>query len=274
LTATPDRVLPGMQLRQRWAAGEQTLGGWCSIPSAFSAEVMGHAGFDWVCIDTQHGLIAYQQMLGMLQALAVTRTPTLVRVAWNSPAEIMKALDAGAAGVIVPMINSLADAEAAVGACRYPPDGWRSWGPTRAALGWPGYSPEEANRSTICVVMVERYEAFAHLDEILEVSGVDGLFIGPNDLALASGMAPDLTASEPRHRRQIDVVLAACRRRGVVAGIYCGGAKMARVWLDAGFQMIAVQNDAMLLRLGAEREVRELRGGEPRAEPRAPSGYS
>src|SRR2546422_11694400 len=109
-----------MTLREMWEAGMPTLGGWCLIPNSFSAELMGRFGFDWVCIDAQHGMIGYDQMLGMLQALSITGTPSIVRVAWNAPSDIMKALDAGANGVIVPMVNSREEAIAAVGAGRYP----------------------------------------------------------------------------------------------------------------------------------------------------------
>ena len=105
-------------LRRRWSSGEVTVGGWCLIPSSFSAEIMARAGFDWVCIDTQHGMIGYEQMLHMLQGLAAARTPALVRVARNDSGEIGRALDAGASGVVVPMVNSAADAAAVVKACR------------------------------------------------------------------------------------------------------------------------------------------------------------
>jgi 4-hydroxy-2-oxoheptanedioate aldolase len=108
-------------LRELWDAGRPTIGGWCTLPSAFSAELMGRSGFDWVCIDTQHGLVGYDQMVLMLQGLAITGTPAFVRVRWNEPGEIMKALDAGAQGVVVPMVNSAEEAVSAVAASRYPP---------------------------------------------------------------------------------------------------------------------------------------------------------
>ena len=124
----------GRTLRELWDGTEATIGGWCSIPSPFSAEMMGRSGFDWVCIDTQHGVIGYDQMMPMLQALSITATPAFVRVPWNQPDHIMKALDAGAQGVIVPMVSTEEDAKAAVAAAKYPPVGMRSWGPIRAAL--------------------------------------------------------------------------------------------------------------------------------------------
>jgi 4-hydroxy-2-oxoheptanedioate aldolase len=249
-----------MTLRELWERGEPTVGGWCVIPSSFAAELMGGAGFDWVCIDTQHGVIGYDQMLPMLQALSATGTPAFVRVPWNQPADIMKALDAGAQGVIVPMINSREEAERAAGACRYPPAGYRSWGPTRAALQVSGYGTENANRAVVCMVMIETVEGLAAIDEILSVPGVDGVYVGPNDLAVTHGMKPDATASAPEHRRLIEKILEACVRRDLIAGIHCAGPDTAIRWREAGFRMLNVDNDSAFLRTGAARVLEALRG--------------
>jgi 4-hydroxy-2-oxoheptanedioate aldolase len=221
---------------------------------------MGGAGFDWICIDTQHGLIGYDQMVPMLQALSATGTPAFVRVPWNQPGDIMKALDAGAQGVIVPMVNSREEAESAVGACRYPPQGYRSWGPARAALQVSGFGPESANRAVVCMVMIETVEGLAALDEILEVPGIDGVYVGPNDLAVTHGMKPDATASDPEHRRLIEKILQACVRRGLIAGIHCSGPDTAVRWREAGFRMLNVDNDSVFLRAGAATVLDALRG--------------
>ena len=249
-----------MTLRELWDRREPTLGGWCVIPSPFSAELMGRAGFDWVCIDTQHGLIGYDHMVPMLQALSATGIPGFVRVPWNQPADIMKALDAGAQGVIVPMVNSKEEASSAAGACRYPPQGYRSWGPTRAALQVSGYGTENANRAVVCMVMIETVEGLAAIDEILSVPGVDGVFIGPNDLAVTHGMKPDATAGAPEHRRLIEKILQACTRRGLIAGIHCSGPDTAIRWREAGFRMLNVDNDSVFLRAGAAGVLESLRG--------------
>jgi 4-hydroxy-2-oxoheptanedioate aldolase len=257
-------------LRELWERGEATLGGWCVIPSPFAAELMGRAGFDWICIDTQHGLIGYDQMLPMLQALSATGTPAFVRVPSNQPADIMKALDAGAQGVVVPMVSSEEEARRAVGACRYPPQGIRSWGPTRASMQVTGFGTESANRAVVCVVMVETVEAMANLDEILAVPGVDGVYVGPNDLGITHGFKPDATAGAPEHRRLIETILAACVRHGVTAGIHCSGPETAIRWREAGFRMINVDNDAVFLRGGAARVLEALRGVKREA---AKTGY-
>jgi 4-hydroxy-2-oxoheptanedioate aldolase len=232
-----------------FADRQVAVGGWCLVPGAFTAEVMARSGFDWLCIDAQHGLIGYQEMLAMLQAIGNTGVPAVVRVPWNEPGWIMKALDAGAAGVIVPMVNSPEEARAAVGACRYAPEGFRSWGPTRASLGVPNFSPELANRTVLCAVMVETAAALDRLDEILAVPGIDAVFMGPSDFAISMGLAP--RGDDPEHRRRLEQVPAVCERHGVVAGIACGSADLLVRWRDAGYTMLACPADLILLRQGA-----------------------
>lgn len=235
-----------MTLRDVLTGGKTSVGGWCVTPSPFTAEVMARAGFDWICIDQQHGLIGYQQMLAMLQAVAAAGVPAIVRVPWNEPAAIMKALDAGAAGVIVPMVNTPEEAAAAVGACRYPPAGYRSWGPTRAALGVRDFSPESANRAVVCAVMVETVPAMERLAEIASVPGVDVVFIGPSDFAISMGFAP--RSDEAAHRARLEEVPKVCRDHGVVSGIACNSPELLARWREAGYTMLATPSDAVLLR--------------------------
>jgi 4-hydroxy-2-oxoheptanedioate aldolase len=238
-------------LRELWDGTEATIGGWCSIPSAFSAELMGRSGFDWVCIDTQHGVIGYDEMVPMLQALSITATPVFVRVPWNQPDHIMKALDAGAQGVIVPMVNNEEDARAAVAAAKYPPLGTRSWGPIRAALDVPDYSPETGNRRTIVAAMIETPGGVENLDAILKVPGVDAVYVGPSDLALGHGMTPTLNATDPEHVRLIETIVDRCRGHGIVAGIHCDSVETVRRWHARGYGMFTVGSDAALMRQAA-----------------------
>ncbi len=238
-------------LRERWQAGEPTFGAWCTIPSSWTAEVAARSGHDWVCIDTQHGLIGYDVMLPMLQAIAAGGVPSFVRVQWNEPGTIMKALDAGAGGVIVPMVNSVEEAKAAVGACRYPPDGYRSMGPIRAraiAGEW---------RLPICVVMIETVQAVSRADEILAVPGVDAVFVGPSDLAVSAGLESGYEGRHPEHRRMIESVATSARAQGVVAGIMCGSPKVALQWHRAGYLMLALESDTRLLTTATEQIVME-----------------
>src|SRR5439155_10183409 len=178
-------------------------------------------GFDWLCLDLQHGLIDYSTMLGMLQAVG-SRAPVVVRVPWNEPDEIMRPLDAGAAGVIVPMVGTAAEAEVAARACRYPPEGFRSWGPTRASLGDPDYGPAAANRDVVCVVMIETVEGVENVREILAVSGVDAILIGPYDLALSWSGALESPGKAPRDRELIGRVLDACAAANVAVATSVG----------------------------------------------------
>ena len=236
-------------LRERWQADEPTFGAWCTIPSPWTAEIAARSGHDWICIDTQHGLIGYDVMLPMLQAVSAGGVPAFVRVPWNEPGTIMKALDAGASGVIVPMVNSVAEAKSVVGACRYPPDGYRSMGPTRArAVGieW---------RRPICVVMIETVQAVGLSDEILAVPGVDAVFVGPNDLAVSAGLDSGYDGRHPDHRRLIETVAGSARRNGVVAGIMCGSPEVALQWLKAGYLMLALESDSRLLSNATEQVV-------------------
>jgi 4-hydroxy-2-oxoheptanedioate aldolase len=233
-------------LRDRWLAGEATVGAWCTIPSSWTAEVAARSGHDWVCIDTQHGLIGYDVMLTMLQAISAGGVPSFVRVPWNEPGSIMKALDAGAGGVIIPMINSVEEAKAAVGACRYPPDGVRSMGPVRARdvdSGW---------RKPLCVVMIETVQAVDRAGEILAVPGIDAVFVGPNDLAVSAGLDSSYEASDPEHRRLIEAIARAAHSHGVAAGIMCGSPEVAAQWHQMGFVMLGLQSDTRLLAAASE----------------------
>jgi 4-hydroxy-2-oxoheptanedioate aldolase len=226
---------------------------------------MGRSGFDWVCIDQQHGLATPEALVPMIQALALTQTPAFVRVPWNEPSAIMKALDAGAQGVIVPLIDSAAEAERAVFAARYPPNGGRSWGPQRPIQEIRGYSPAIGDRRTIVAVQIESVEAVANLREILRVPGIDAVFVGPSDLALTAGWMPALTPDRDEHRAMILEILAVAHEEGVVAGVYCGGIEMAQEWHSAGFEMLAITSDALILKGGATKAVQAVRDGDAAA---------
>lgn len=252
-------------LRETLDSRTSTVGGWCSIPSAFAAELMGRSGFDWVCVDTQHGLIGYDAMVPMLQSLAITGTPTIVRVPWNQPEHIMKALDAGAQGIVVPMVNNAAEARAAVDAAKYPPLGSRSWGPIRAAFDVPDYGPELANRRTVLAAMIETAEGVRNMDEILSTPGIDAAYIGPSDLALGHDIAPTLAVTEPEHAELIKSILDSCARNEVLAGIHCDGERTVQRWQNLGFRMTTLATDATLLREAASAGVRRIRGAKESA---------
>jgi len=190
-----------------------------------TAEIAGHTGFDWVCIDAQHGPMGTDTMLAMLQVLTLTGTPTFVRTPWHDPGLIMKVLDGGAVGVIVPMGSTASEAAAAAAACRYPPRGIRSMGPSRAQFLTPCYSARVGDSIALCVPMIETLEGVENVERIVEVPGVDGIFIGPGDLSLAEGYPPALAISAPDHVDRVMRVLEAYLRRRVVPGIYSGDTK-------------------------------------------------
>lgn len=244
-------------LRLRWGDQQPAIGGWLQVPGSFSAEIMANAGFDWVCVDLQHGIIDYTAMVPMLQAISTTATVPLVRVPWNETGIIGKALDAGARGVIVPMVNTGSEAAAAVAACRYAPRGHRSYGPTRAAY-YAGFDYfEHANDDVICTVMVETREALENLDDILSVEGVDAVFVGPADLSITLGLKPAADNPDEVFVAAIDRILDACKRHGVVPGI-AGNPKTAPKRIEQGFLLVEAASDAALLGIGAARALRSV----------------
>jgi len=245
----------------KWRRGEPSVGAWLSVGNVHTAELIANAGFDWVCIDMQHGLIAYSDLLRMLPAISTTDTTPLVRVSSNNLPEINKALDAGAMGVIVPLVNTAEDAAAAVSACRYPPDGTRSFGPTRAALyGGRGYAAE-ANGQIACIAMIETQEGLDNLDAIVATPGLGGVYVGPSDLALSLGLPPRGDTDEPRHLAAVEQILAACKRAKVPAGIHTGGLEWSRRRLAMGFDFVTLGTDAGFMMQAVTADLAAVRGG-------------
>jgi 4-hydroxy-2-oxoheptanedioate aldolase len=248
-------------LKAAWAEGRTAFGLWLAIPSSFSAELAAGAGFDYVCVDQQHGVIGYDAMVPMLQAIRAEGTAPITRVLSSDPFLIMKALDAGALGVIVPLVNSAEDAARAVAACRYPPRGMRSYGPVRAAGVIGSRDPEDLGGEVLCIIMVETREGLERVDEIAATPGLDGIYIGPSDLALSLGLPPTLDVTEDTHIQAVRRIREACQRSGIAAGIHCASGEWARKHAGAGFNMVTVASDAALLRRAALRELTTARGG-------------
>ncbi|MFV0309275.1 MAG: HpcH/HpaI aldolase family protein [Desertimonas sp.] len=244
-------------LRERWAAGGSTLGAWLSIPSVLAAETTARTGFDYVCADLQHGALDYADAVGLFQAIAVAGGTPVVRVPWNEPGVVGKVLDAGAQGVIAPMVNSAAEAEALVQASRYPPHGARSFGPILAAMRADRYAAT-ANDTIAVVPMIETAEAVGNLDDILSVPGVDAVYVGPADLSLSLGLPPGNNDDVPAFTEALQTIVAACARHGVVPGIHSSGGLTPRR-LEQGFRMITVTADAVAMRLGLSAELEAAR---------------
>jgi 4-hydroxy-2-oxoheptanedioate aldolase len=241
-------------VRKIWAAGGAVVNAWLSIPSAFSAEVVAHQGYDSLTIDMQHGVVDYQTAVTMLQAISTTPVIPLARVPWNDPAILMKSLDAGVYGVICPMINTRAEAEALVRACKYPPRGYRSFGPVRASIYAGSDYIDHANDDLIVMPMIETAEALKNLDEILSVPGVDAVYVGPADLSLALGCRPRLDQTDaPVVDAQLKIV-EACKRHGVVAGIHNATSGYALKMMAVGYQFLTLASDSRHLAAKAAEE--------------------
>ena len=247
------------RLRQLWAEDKPVVNGWLAIPNGFSAEVMAHQGWDSLTIDLQHGVIDYGQLLPMLQAVSTTPTVPVVRVPWLEPGILMKVLDAGAYGVICPMINTREDAQKLVHYTHYAPQGTRSFGPIRASLyGGPDY-PEHANKTIVTFAMIETVQALDNLDSILSVEGLDAIYIGPSDLSLSMGCKPVFDDVEPKAQQAIEHIVARAKAHGVVAGIHNGRADVARARVGLGFRFVTRGSDARLLAAGSQELLQAMR---------------
>jgi 4-hydroxy-2-oxoheptanedioate aldolase len=229
-------------LRERWNEGATTLGAWMFLREPLIAEVAGDSGYDYVCIDMQHGLADYSDAVAMLQGLAKSAATPIVRVPWNEPAMIGRVLDAGALGVIIPMVNTVEEAASAVAACRYAPIGKRSLGPIGAMVRHGSGYFRWANDRVACLPMIETIEAVENIDEILQVPGIDAIYVGPADLSLTLGLPPLMDHADPTFQDALATIIAACRRHGVVAGIQASMA-LTETRAKQGFQMITVGYD-------------------------------
>jgi len=248
-------------VRSIWKRGGAVINGWLGIPSSIAAENMAQAGWDGLTVDLQHGHVDYQVAVTMLQAISTTGTTPLARVPWMEPGIIMKLLDAGAYGIVCPMINTRAECEAFVGACRYAPRGYRSFGPVRAT--WYGGADyfKHANDTVITMAMIETKQAMDNLDEILSVPELDSLYIGPNDLAISLGYAPSGVPTDPVVIDAIKTIAAGAKRHGVYAGIHCGSTVMAKQMIGLGFQFVTLLADNAFLVSAAKGAVAEMREG-------------
>ena len=253
------------RVKQLWREGKPAIGGFLSIPSGFSAEVMAHSGLDWLCVDMQHGCIDYSDAVPMLTAISTTPTTPIVRVPWNEPSMIMKVLDAGAYGVIVPMVSNRAEAERAVAACHYPPAGIRSNGPNRALLYGGADYQKNADREMLCIAMIETAEGIAKMDEIISTPGLDAVYIGPTDLALSLGLPPVMDNDDPKHVATVNRILETCRKHKVVAAMHTTSAKYTQRYIDQGFGMVMLINDRVAMSNYVKAEVGKLTGWTPLA---------
>jgi 4-hydroxy-2-oxoheptanedioate aldolase len=256
----------GQRLRAKWKAGEPAFGLWAVIPSSLTTELAAAAGYDFVCVDLQHGMSDEGTMVPMFQGTQAAGAVPLARLAWNEPWLVMRALDLGAAGVILPLIDNAAEARRAVESCRYPPHGRRSYGPVRADMVMGTTTPAELGGEALCFAMIETREGLENLDEIAATPGLDGLYIGPSDLGIALGLPPrritgELSEDQKPLADAIERVRDACEANGLIAGMHCGSGTAAEQFASNGFGLITVAVDSALFKETISRELSAARGG-------------
>ncbi len=249
-------------LKLKWSNGEAVVGAWATLGSPLATEMLSRAGFDYVCIDTQHGANDYSSTVAQLQAIDCGSATPIIRVPWNEPGIIGKSLDAGAEGIIIPMVNSVAEAEAAVRACRYAPLGARSFGPVRAAVRNSDYYAT-ANDHVACIPMIETVQAVAALDDILSVPGIDAVYVGPADLSVTLGLPPGNNDDEPAFMEALETIVAACNNHGVVPGMHSTPGLVPKR-LEMGFRMLTATADNVAMSAGLKDAVAVV-GGAPSA---------
>jgi 4-hydroxy-2-oxoheptanedioate aldolase len=244
-----------LDLRQRLANSKPFFFTWATAPSAILTGQMARLPFEGVCIDMQHGLSGFSDVVAMAPQIVAQGKPVIIRVLWNEPGLIGQALDAGARVIIAPMINTAAEAAALVKAGKYPPQGMRSWG-GYAAVQAAGLIPAaylaEANRLTLLFAMVETQEALDNLDAIAATPGLDGLFVGPNDLSISLGLGLGADMKTPKIDAALKKIVAAAKAHGLVPGVFGGQPELCRQYVERGFRFIAAATDANMLAAGAK----------------------
>lgn len=246
-------------LKTAWRDGRSTLGLWLSAAEPATVEQLGGLDFDYLCLDLQHGLIDYSHVVPALQAQQRSKSIPIARAPWNEPGIIGKVLDAGVMGVIIPMVNTVAEAEQAVAACRYAPEGSRSYGPARAAGALGGNYFEDANQQVACIPMIETTTALENLDDIVKVEGIDAIYVGPADLGISLGLGPGSDNADPAFQDALSRIVAACKANGIAPGIHTVPG-LVQTRLAQGFQMVTVTSDMQAATAGATRALSVANG--------------
>ena len=232
------------KLKEIFKEGKTAVNGWLQIPNTFTAELMANQNWDSLTLDMQHGIIDYSNAIGMLQAISTTNVVPLARVNWNEPGQIMKILDAGAYGIICPMVSNRKEAENFVKACMYPPRGYRSYGPIRGLVYGGADYADNANDEILKFAMIETKESLDNLDEIMQTPGLDGIYIGPADLSLAIGEKPSFDKPEGDPVYEVIMkILDQAKKNKIIAGIQNGEPEYADKMIKKGFQLVTIGSD-------------------------------
>lgn len=253
----------GNHVRRRLKAGEPSIGTWLSLPSPEAAEYVSRVGFDWLVVDAEHNPVDIRTLAQMFGAMAATSTAPMVRIPWNSGENFKRVLDAGAWGVVVPMVKTREEAEAAAEAARYYPEGDRSVGGGRHAMSFDTTAEHyfrHANNEILLVLQIEHIRGVENADAILSVPGVDACFIGPNDLAASMGMGlgVPLESDDPALVEAIFAIRDACVRNGVAPGIHCSGAAGVNQRIGEGFQFCALASELRYMLGGLKDDIARL----------------
>ena len=252
------------KLKEIWENHKPALNGWLSINCSFTAEIMSRQNYDSLTIDMQHGLIDFPDLLGMLQAITGSDVTPIVRVPWLDPSYIMKALDAGASGIICPMINNKKEAEKFVSFMKYPPLGNRSFGPTRQNIVNGSEYYQSANEEVLCIAMIETEDAMKNLTEIIQTPGLDAVYIGPADLTLGTTqgrLAPGMDRQEEEMIDRIKIILNEAKKANKKACLHCVKTSYAITAVKWGFDLVTLNSDTRLLASAASNSINEFRNG-------------
>lgn len=239
-------------VKRRLQSGEPSVGTWMALPSPEAAEYVSTLGFDWLVVDAEHNAIDIRTLSQMFGTIAARGVAPMVRIPWNSAENFKRVLDAGAWGVVVPMVNSREEAERAVEATRFPPKGARSVGGSMPAIRFATSGAEylkHADDEILLVLQIEHIKGVENADEILSVPGVDACFIGPNDLAasMGIGLGVPLESDHAELNAAITEIREACVRHGVAPGIHTSGAKGVNQRIAEGFQFLAMASELRYL---------------------------
>ena len=252
------------KVKALWREGKAPTVAWLSTPDTYIAEVMANVGFDVLVLDMQHGMTIGPDRAGLwLQAVSTTDTVPIIRVPWNEPVFIQWVLDAGAYGVIVPLVNTRDEATKAGSACRYPPLGYRSVGPNRVRFYAGADYIQQANEEIICLVMVEDINTVAHVEELAEAPGIDGFYIGPADLAMSIGVAPMDYQGNARHAETCQKVLDVAKSHGLIAGVHCASPEEVVQRINQGFMFCPTVSDMGAIGAGANAGLQTVRSARP-----------
>jgi len=241
------------KLKEIFKQGGSAINGWLQIPNSFTAELMANQNWDSLTLDMQHGIIDYSHAISMLQAISTTDVVPLARVNWNEPGQIMKILDAGAYGIICPMVSNRKEAENFVQACMYPPRGYRSYGPIRGLVYGGADYADEANNEILKFAMIETKKSLDNLDEIMQTPGLDGIYIGPADLSLAVGEKPSFDKPEGDPVYEVIMkILEHAKKNKIIAGIQNAQPEYADKMIKKGFQLVTIGTDQRLMTAAAK----------------------